>query len=112
MHEMAITQNIVEIAGSAAEGRRVTRVTLEIGKLSGVLPDAIRFCFDMVAQGTALDGAVLEIREIDGLARCNACGAEFAAAAHYTPCPCGSHDSTPLRGGELNIRTMELEEAA
>lgn len=112
MHEMGITLNIVEIVSQAAKGRRVTRVTLEVGKLSGVAPDAILFCFDMVAQGTAIEGAVLEIREIEGRARCGACGAEFATPAHYTRCPCGSHDTTRLRGDELNIKTMELEEAA
>jgi Zn finger protein HypA/HybF involved in hydrogenase expression len=49
MHELAITRNIVAIVGEAARGRRVTRVTLEIGKLSGVMADAVAFCFDMVA---------------------------------------------------------------
>ena len=79
MHELGITRNIVAIVGEAAGGRRVTRVTLEIGKLSGVMADAVAFCFDVVAQGTALEGASLEILEIDGRARCEACGIEFDA---------------------------------
>ena len=57
MHEMGITQSIVAIVSEQAAGRKVRRVTLEIGKLAAVMPEAIRFCFDVVAQGSALDGA-------------------------------------------------------
>lgn len=110
MHELAITRNIVAIVGDAAQGRRVTRVTLEIGKLSGVMADAIAFCFDIVAQDTPLAGAALDIRLIDGRARCRDCSAEFAVETLYTPCPCGSRHTERLAGEELNIKAMELED--
>ena len=109
MHELGIARNIVAIVGDAAKGRRVRRVTLEVGKLSGVMTDAIMFCFESVAQGTSLDGATLEIRQIEGLARCNACGTEFTTATLFTPCSCGSCQFKRLRGEELNIKSMELE---
>jgi hydrogenase nickel incorporation protein HypA/HybF len=112
MHELGITRNIVAIVAEAANGRRVARVTLEVGKLSGVMAGAIAFCFEVVAEGTALAGATLDIREVDGHARCLACGAEFAAATLYAPCACGSRRISLLRGEELKIKTMELEEAA
>ncbi len=112
MHELGITQNIVAIVGEAAKGRRVKRVTIEVGRLSGVVGDAIAFCFDVVAKGTVLDGAILEIREIEGAARCRACGAEFATPTLFASCACGSRDVVRLRGEELSIKTMELEEAA
>ncbi len=112
MHELGITRTIVAIVGEAAKGRRVSRVTLEIGKLSGVMSEAIAFCFETVAQGTALEGASLEIREIEGRARCASCDSEFAAATLFAPCPCGSRRVTRLRGEELNIKSMELTEAA
>jgi hydrogenase nickel incorporation protein HypA/HybF len=110
MHELGIVRNIVAIVGDAAKGSRVRRVTLDIGKLSGVMPDSIAFCFETVAQGTALEGAILEIRQIDGRARCNACGSEFAADTLFTPCACGSRQFKRLQGDELNIKSMELEE--
>lgn len=66
MHELAISRNIVAIVADAAKGRRVRRVTLEIGRLSGVVPHAIEFSFDLVAEGTVLAGAQLEIRELAG----------------------------------------------
>ena len=112
MHELAITRNIVALVGEAAGGRRVTRVTLEIGKLSGVMADAIEFCFGIVAEGSKLDGAALDIRLIDGAAKCRDCGGEFATETLFAPCPCGSRQIVRLRGEELNIKSMELEEAA
>jgi hydrogenase nickel incorporation protein HypA/HybF len=112
MHELSITRNIVAIVAEAAAGRPVRRITLEIGKLSGVLPEAVRFCFDVVAEGTALQGAALEIREPEGRARCRDCGAAFAIATLWAACGCGSRDLERLHGEELLVKTMELEEAA
>jgi hydrogenase nickel incorporation protein HypA/HybF len=110
VHELGITRNIVAIVGDAAKGRAVRRVTLEVGKLSGVMPDALLFCFDVVAKGTVLDGATLDIREIAGRARCDHCREEFETATLVTPCVCGSRQLTRLAGEELKIKTMELEE--
>lgn len=66
MHELSITRNVVAIVSERAQGQRVTRVRLEIGRLSAVVPDSIRFCFDICAQGTPLAGAELEIIESAG----------------------------------------------
>ena len=66
MHELGITRNIVSIVGDAARGRRVVRITLEVGALAGVEPRAIAFCFDVVARGTAAEGAVLDIVPLAG----------------------------------------------
>lgn len=66
MHELSITRNVVAIVSERAVGQRVTRVRLEIGRLSAVVPDSIRFCFDICAQGTPLEGAELEIVERPG----------------------------------------------
>jgi hydrogenase nickel incorporation protein HypA/HybF len=111
MHELALTCNIVEAAEKAANGNRVLRLTVVIGKLAGVMTEAIRFCFDEVARGTGLEGAVLDIIEPDGRARCADCGAEFAIPDPFTVCSCGSFALTRLQGDELTIRSIELEEA-
>src|SRR5262249_62112671 len=74
MHELAITESIVSNVVERVGGRRVTRVVLEIGKLSGVVPDAVRFCFDLCAEGTELAGARLDILQRAGRARCRPCG--------------------------------------
>jgi len=112
MHELSITRNIVAIVSEAAEGRRVRAVTLEVGTLSGVMADAIAFCFGVVSAETPVEGARLDIRKIDGRGRCRSCGSEFVAPALYAPCPCGSREVDLIGGEELNIKSMELEEAA
>jgi hydrogenase nickel incorporation protein HypA/HybF len=66
MHELGITQDVVTTVSDAANGRRVVKVTLAIGALAGVEADAIRFCFDVVAKGTALEGAVVEVVALAG----------------------------------------------
>jgi hydrogenase nickel incorporation protein HypA/HybF len=109
MHELGITRNIVAIVAKACNGHKVTRVTLEIGKLSGVMADAVAYCFDAVTPGTALEGAALEIHAIDGRGRCQICGAEFATETLFTPCPCGSRRVTRLAGEELTVKSFEME---
>ena len=111
MHEMSITRNIVAIVGEKAGLRRVKRVRLEIGKLSAVIPGAIRFCFDVVARGTVLEGAELEIIETVPQARCRDCASEFEMARLGVACACGSRNLELLSGEELNIKEMELEAA-
>jgi hydrogenase nickel incorporation protein HypA/HybF len=66
MHELALTQEIVSIACNAASGQRVHVITLEVGKMSCVSPEALAFCFDVVAQGTLAERACLDIRRTDG----------------------------------------------
>ena len=112
MHELGITHSIVAIVEEAAKGRRVQRVTLEVGAMSGVMSEAIAFCFDVVTAGTGVEGASLEIQEIEGRARCESCGAEFTTATLFALCQCGSHRLTRLSGEELNVKSFELMVAA
>ncbi len=110
MHEFGITQNIVAIATEHAKGAKVQRVTLEIGKLSAIMPDAIRFCFDVCCKDTVLEGANLEIIEISGLGRCRHCGAEILLEQPFGICRCGSVELEVIRGEELKIKELEIEE--
>jgi hydrogenase nickel incorporation protein HypA/HybF len=66
MHELAIVQGIVETVTERSGGIRILRVVVEIGRRTAVLPDALRFCFDLAAEGTAAEGAQLEILETQG----------------------------------------------
>jgi hydrogenase nickel incorporation protein HypA/HybF len=110
MHELGITQNIVAIVAEHAKGTKVKQVILEIGKLSAVMPDAIQFCFDICSQGTIVQGAILEIREISGLARCRQCGAEIPLEQPFGICDCGSRQLDLIAGEELKIKEIEIEE--
>jgi hydrogenase nickel incorporation protein HypA/HybF len=108
MHELGITQNIVAIVGEKAGKQKVSRVKLEIGKLSAIMPDSIRFCFDLCAKGTVLEGAVLEIDEIPGRGRCNLCSEEMDLSLLAGTCQCGCREITCVTGQELNIKEMEV----
>ena len=64
MHELAITESVVDMVLERTPGRQVACVHLKVGRLSGVVPDAMRFCFDLATSGTAIEGATLDIVEI------------------------------------------------
>jgi hydrogenase nickel incorporation protein HypA/HybF len=109
MHELGIAQNVVELVADHAQ-RKVTRVVLEIGRLSAILPDSIRFCFDVCAEGTVVAGAALEIIEIPGRARCQSCGQELLLDKPFGQCACGSSDLDWLSGDELRVREYEVSD--
>lgn len=111
MHEMGITKNIVSIVAERAKDMKVKRVRLEVGKLSAVMPDALLFCFDVVAKGTVLEGAELEIIEVVGTAICRDCGTDVELEHVVSKCTCGSRNLERKSGEELNIKEMELEAA-
>ena len=110
MHELGITRNVVAIVADRAQGQKVLRVTLEVGRLSGMFSQAIRFCFDICAQGTPLEGAVLQIVDIEGRGHCDACGAEPVMTMPLGRCPaCQAPSLRLVAGTELKIREMEVE---
>lgn len=108
MHELAITQNIVDLVDERAGEARVRRLILEIGRLSAVMPDAVRFCFDLCSAGTALEGAALQITEPPGRGRCRRCGRELELDEPVGRCACGSCDIDCIAGEELSIKAMEI----
>jgi hydrogenase nickel incorporation protein HypA/HybF len=108
MHELGIVTEVVAAVEGRAAGRRVRRVVLQIGQLTAIAPDAVRFCFDLVAEGTAVEGAVLEIVETPGRARCRACDSEIGVAWPIFACACGAVDLDVLAGDEVLIREMEV----
>lgn len=113
MHEVGITQSIVEIAERHAreEGAaRVLSVTLRIGALCGVVPEAVEFCFEPCTQGTLLEGALLIVERVPGRGRCTACGADIDLDPHTLACPaCGDPGLERLQGEELCILEMEVD---
>jgi hydrogenase nickel incorporation protein HypA/HybF len=108
MHELGIAQEIVAIVAERVGEEKVRRVVLEVGRLTLVLPDALRFCFEVCVEGTALEGAELEIRETPGKARCRACGAELLLDQPFGLCACGGTDLEWLSGEELKVKELEL----
>jgi hydrogenase nickel incorporation protein HypA/HybF len=108
MHELAITESVVDAVVDRMGDAKVLAVRLEIGTLSGVVPDAVRFCFDLVASGTTVEGARLDIDEPAGRARCRTCGTELDLPDPVLLCTCGSADLEVLSGEQLRIVSVEV----
>lgn len=112
MHELAIAGSVVEIAERQAGGRRVTKVHLKIGHLRQVVPSALTFGFGLVAEGTPVEGAELEMEEVPATGSCRGCGKESRLEAFPLQCrACGGYDLRILEGEELLVEYLELEEA-
>lgn len=108
MHELAITESLVAAVTEKVGAARVVRLRLEIGKLSGVVVDSVRFCFDVCAAGTPLEGATLEVVEPPGRALCRDCAEESGVDDGILLCDCGSANLELLGGTELRIDEVEV----
>ena len=113
MHELSIADAIVAIAAEHAEGRRVAVVEVKIGHLRQVVPDALAFAFDLVAEGTPVAGAELKIEHIEARVACRRCAAECRVTEFPLVCAsCNSLDVDVIAGDELLVESLELEEEA
>ena len=109
MHELAIAEGLVGGVTERLPGRRITSVRVEIGTLSGVVPDALRFCFSLATEGTPLAGADLEISEPAAKCECAVCGLSFEPEdGRILLCPCGSANVTVLSGQQLLITSVKV----
>jgi hydrogenase nickel incorporation protein HypA/HybF len=113
MHEMGIALQIVEIAAASipadVEHVRVQKVNVNVGKLAAVVPQSLRFCFDVAIKDTPLDGAELVIRELPVVARCENCSSEWTINDPAFICKtCNSGSLEILSGRELDIESIEI----
>jgi hydrogenase nickel incorporation protein HypA/HybF len=108
LHELAIMESVVDAVTARVGDTKVIRVMLEIGKLSGVVPDALRFCFEVSTEGTPLAGAILEIIEIPGRAKCLQCLGDVELEDQIALCVCGSANLDFVSGEELKIKEVEV----
>jgi len=113
MHEVAIAAGLVDalLATAARHGLgRVAVARLDVGRLTGVEPDTLRFAFEVACRGTAAEGCALEIRDVLLAVRCRACGLHEERAEPMAPCSgCGARAADVLRGRELRIASMDAE---
>jgi len=111
LHELAIAESIVGISARHADGRQVTKVYLKVGHLRQVVPSALAFSFELVAQGTPVEGAELEMEEVPATGLCRGCGEESRLESFPLQCrTCGGFDLEILQGEELYVESLEMEE--
>ncbi|HUL11328.1 MAG TPA: hydrogenase maturation nickel metallochaperone HypA [Methylococcaceae bacterium] len=113
MHEMSLAEGILQIIEDAARSQefvRVKTVWLEIGRLSSVEPEALRFCFDAVVRGSCAEGARLDIMPLPGAGWCMDCGQSVELTSLYDPCPkCGGYKVQTTGGTEMRVKELEVE---
>ena len=111
MHELAIAQSVVAIADRHAAGRHVASVQLKVGHLRQVVPSALSFAFELIAEGTALEQAELQIDVVPAAGTCRTCGADTILPDFPLCCAqCGGCDIDVTSGEELLVDSLELEE--
>lgn len=108
MHELAITEDVIAAVTERLAGAQIAVVTLEIGALSGVVSDSVRFCFDLCTDGTTLEGSRLEILDVPGRARCRTCESDVELTDFIALCACGSANLEILSGEDLRIKQVEV----
>lgn len=116
VHELSIVEALIEQVERELErsgrGARVVRLNLEIGRLSGVCPDSLRFAWELVSPETPLAGAELCIAEPPAVCACGQCGARTELDDLAFTCPkCGSTEVTIEGGQQMLLQTIELEDS-
>jgi hydrogenase nickel incorporation protein HypA/HybF len=113
MHELSMTQSLVAIAEEHARragGTIIRGITLEVGELSGTVPEALEFAFDVCSKGTLAEGATLTIRRVPGHGHCAACLTEAECPELTAVCPvCGALAFEFDAGLELRVIEMEID---
>lgn len=113
MHEISLCYSALELIEQQARQHGATRVTevwLEIGALSCIEEDALRFCFASVCRQTMAEGCQLHIRVLPAQAWCWTCGIQVAVARHGAGCPlCGGYHLRVENGDELQIKQLAVE---
>jgi len=112
MHELSLAEDMLDMIIQRSKDddfERVTKVWLEIGKLSHVEAEAMEFCFDAVVAGSLVEGAVLEIITSEGMGKCLHCQ-EINCIEHlYDPCShCGKFGLDIIQGDQVRIKSLEV----
>ncbi|WP_094555754.1 hydrogenase maturation nickel metallochaperone HypA [Synechococcus sp. 1G10] len=113
MHELSLMEAVRDLALEQAgehHARRISTITLRIGSLAGVEPDALRFAFDVVMAGTLGEGAALVIEDVQAHAFCDVCQQTFPAHDGVCECPdCGAISRDLVQGRELQLASLDLD---
>ena len=112
MHEVSLMEQTLEIALENARqqgANKINRLKMRIGEMSGVVPEALEFAFDVVTEGTIAAGAILEIEPVPVVAYCPNCQQEFHPPDLFYQCPnCQQLSSKIISGQEIELTSLEL----
>ena len=113
MHELPVTESILEIAlrhGAEAGAVRIAAIHLVIGQLSSIIDDSVQFYWDMISEGTLAEGAALHFRRIPAVFLCSDCEQTYEPKDEDFSCPhCGSTSVRLTSGTEFQVEAIEVE---
>ncbi len=113
MHEVSIAEEIKNAVIQKLKennGKRVKSIKLLIGEMTSIVPDALKFAFDIVSKKTPLENALIHIKVLKAKAKCKICSKDFAIEDYAFLCPeCNSSDVEIKQGREMIIQTIEME---
>ncbi len=113
MHEMAITQSIMSIAleqAQANQAKRISRIDLAIGEMTGIVDECVEFYFGFLSKDTIAAGARLVFEHPPVKLRCRKCGMTFSPAPTAWSCPgCGESGAEIISGRECSVTSIEVE---
>ncbi len=111
MHELSLSGAVLNTVVRHAGERRVSLISLRVGRLRQVVPDTLEFYFEFVARGTICEGARLEHEIIEASLRCNRCEREWDIEIPAFRCPtCAGADVEVASGNEFEVESIEIEE--
>jgi hydrogenase nickel incorporation protein HypA/HybF len=113
MHELAVTESVLDIALKHAEkagAARVTDIYIVIGRLSSIVDDSIQFYWDIISDGTLCVGAKLHFQRIPAELVCLDCNSVFQLDTELMPCPqCGSVRVKVTSGDQFWLESIQIE---
>jgi hydrogenase nickel incorporation protein HypA/HybF len=113
MHELAITQSMFDIVLKQAEqskAKKVTKINLVIGEMTGVVSDCIQFYMDFLSKGTVAEGVVVFVTSVPATAKCLTCSKTFTVKELEWTCPHCDGISLEVTGGkELLVDSIEVD---
>ena len=113
MHELAITQSMLDLVLEQAEkvgAKEVGKINLVIGEMTGVVGDCVQFYFDFISKGTLAEGAALSFKMVPTMARCRGCDKLFGIKEFDWTCPyCQGNGMEIIAGKELYVESIEVE---
>ena len=113
MHEMSIAQSLIDIVRDEMlkhDAKSLRSVRLNVGQMTAIVPDALSFCFQVITDGTEMEGARLIMEIIPLMGYCSECEEEFEIKDYAFLCPsCGSTKINTIGGQDLSIVEIEVD---
>jgi hydrogenase nickel incorporation protein HypA/HybF len=113
MHEMSVTQSLLDIAlrhAERANAQRITRLNMVIGELASIVDDSVQFYWDIISRDTIAAGAELHFERVPGVLRCLGCAHTFPLDGRDYACPaCGEKQVVAAGGDEFRLESIEVE---